>query len=137
MHKQLDDHNALLYNITGEAVTMFRAPGGTYPPWVDAEIGVPIIQWSVDSYDYTGKDAKHIFYSIRNNTIDGDIILLHDSGKTMYKSIPYYAEWLRDNGFMMVTVEELARMNGIIMEPNVVYHRLFEGDYSKRPGSNI
>lgn len=137
MHKQLDEHNALLCDITGEAVTMFRAPGGTYPPWVDAEIGVPIIQWSVDSYDYTGKSAKKIFYSIRNNTIDGDIILLHDSGKIMYTSIPYYAEWLRDNGFMMVTVEELARINGIIMEPNVVYHRLFEGDYSKRPGSNI
>ena len=137
MRAQLNKHNELLISLVGEPVTMFRAPGGTYPPWVEAEIGVPIIQWSVDSYDYTGKSAKRIFYSIRNNTIDGDIILLHDSGKIMYKAIPIYADWLRKNGFMMVTVEELARINGIIMQPNVVYHKLFEGDWSKRNDSNI
>ncbi len=137
MHKQISKHNELLQDITGEAVTMFRAPGGTFPPWVEADIGLPIIQWSVDSYDYTGKSPDRIFYSIRNNTIDGDIILLHDSGLQMYKAIPKYASWLRKNGFMMVTVEELAHRYGIKLEPNEVYHLMFEGSYEMRPGGNV
>jgi len=136
MLKEVADHNALLYDLTGEPVGMFRAPGGTYPPWIEADIHLPVIQWSVDTYDYTGKDAKNIFYSVRNNTIDGDIILCHDSGAELYKAIPRIANHLRSNGFMLVTVEELAHANGITLEPNVVYHRCLDGVYDKRPDSN-
>ena len=38
------------------------------------EAGYEVIQWSVDTYDYTGKTAKKIFYSLRNNVADGDVI---------------------------------------------------------------
>ena len=136
MHKQVDQHNALLETLTGEHVTLFRAPGGTFPPWVEADIHLPIIQWSVDTYDYTGKAANKIFYSIRNNVQEGDIILCHDSGKQMYKSIPIFADWFRKNGYMMVTVEELARRNGILMQPNEVYYRFLDGETGKRSDSN-
>jgi len=37
----------------------------------------------------------------------------------------------------MVTAEELARANGVIMEPNVVYYRFLNGDTSKRLDSNL
>ena len=134
--KELSDHNALLENLTGEPVTLFRAPGGTYPPWIEAGIGLPIIQWSVDTYDYTGKAAKKIFYSIRNNVRDGDVILSHDSGKQMYKSIPLFAKWFRQNGYLCVSVEELARANSVRMEPNVVYYRFLDGETGKRTDSN-
>lgn len=134
--KQIADHNALLVQYTGEEVSLFRAPGGTYPPWVEADIGLPIIQWSVDTYDYTGKDAKHIFYSVRNNVQDGDIILMHDSGAELYKAIPLMADYLRQNGYMMVTVEELAHRNGVTMMPNEVYYRFLDGETGKRTDSN-
>ena len=136
MHKEVDDHNALLIDLTGEKVAHFRAPGGTYPPWVEADIGLPIIQWSVDTYDYTGKSARKIFYSIRNNVQDGDVILTHDSGKIMHTSIEIFAKWFRDNGYMMVTVDELAHANGVTMQPNEVYYRYLDGDTSKRSDSN-
>ena len=136
MLKEVADHNALLYDITGEAVTLFRAPGGTYPPWIEADIHLPIIQWSVDTYDYTGKMPKKIFYSVRNNVTDGDVILCHDSGAQLHKAIPLIAEHLKKNGYLMVTVEELARANGVIMEPNVVYYRYIDGVYDQRLDSN-
>ena len=43
MRKEIADHNAVLQQYTGENVTMFRAPGGTYPPWVEADIHLPIL----------------------------------------------------------------------------------------------
>ncbi len=136
-HQEVADHNALLVDITGETVTMFRAPGGTYPPWIEGKLGLPQIDWSLDTYDYTGKDANRIFYSVRNNVADGDIILCHDSGKQMHKAVPLIGEYLKQNGYLMVTVEELSRMNGVTLLPDVVYHRAIDGDYSQRTDSNI
>lgn len=119
--------NDLLYELSGEGVRYFRAPGGTYPPWVECGIGLPIIQWSVDTYDYTGKSAKKIFYSVRNNVSDGDIILMHDSGAQMNKAVPLIADYLLGSGYLMVTLDELAAYQGVEPLPNGVYHRLDNG----------
>ena len=61
--------------LVGEEASLFRAPGGTYGTWVDAGIPMPIIQWSVDTYDYTGKTPKQIFYVFRDKVSEGDIVL--------------------------------------------------------------
>lgn len=74
--------------LVGEEANLFRAPGGTYGTWVDAGIPMPIIQWSVDTYDYTGKTPKQIFYVFRDKVSEGDIVLCHDTGQYFYKSIP-------------------------------------------------
>ncbi len=136
-HREIQRHNEQMLRHTGEASTLFRAPGGTYPPWIEAGIGLPVIQWSVDTYDYTGKDQNRIFYSIRNNVTDGDVILMHDTGDYLHKAIPIFTEWLWENGYMMVTVPELAHMNGITLEPDTIYFRFFEGQTDKREDSNI
>ena len=137
MRKEVEDHNAVMQKYVGENVAYFRAPGGTYPPWIEADIHLPVIQWSLDTYDYTGKSYKNIYYSLRNNVKDGDIILSHDSNAEFHKAIPLMAEYLKNNGYLMVSIEELARANGIIMQPNEVYFRYVDGDYSPRLDSNL
>ena len=135
--REITRHNEQTLRYIGEPAALFRAPGGTYPPWIEAGIGLPIIQWSVDTYDYTGKKPERIFYSIRNNVQDGDVILMHDTGDYLYKAVPIFTEYLWENGYMMVTVDELAHANGITMEPDTVYYRFFEGQTDKRDDSNI
>lgn len=116
------------YPLIGEAATLFRAPGGRYPPWQDTGMGMPIIQWSLDTFDYTGKPAKRIFYSIRNNVRDGDIILCHDTGRYFHQAVPIFGAWLTQNGYMMVTVDELARYEGVELQNDVVYLSFREGE---------
>ena len=135
--QEVEKHAGIMASIVGEPPAFFRAPGGTYPPWIETGVGMPVIQWTVDTYDYTGKSPKRIFYSIRNNVQDGDIILMHDTGNYLYKAIPLFTEYLRENGYMMVTVEELARANGVTMEPDTVYYRFFEGQTDVREDSNV
>jgi peptidoglycan/xylan/chitin deacetylase (PgdA/CDA1 family) len=135
--KEVQKHTDLMHSIIGEGSHLFRAPGGTYPPWIESQTGMPILQWSVDTYDYTGKSPERIFYSIRNNVMDGDIILMHDTGKYLHKAVPIFTEWLWDNGYMMVTVEELARMNGVSMQPDTVYFRFLDGQTDVRLDSNM
>ena len=106
--KQLDKSAEWTLKLVGEQAKLFRAPGGTYPPWVEAGMPLPIIQWSVDTYDYTGKQPKAIFYTFRDKVKEGD---------------------MEERGFMFVTVDELAAAYGVTLEPSVVY-------WSARPGEN-
>ena len=115
--------------LVGEEARLFRAPGGTYNTWVDAKIPMPIIQWSVDTYDYTGKSPKQIFYVFRDKVQEGDIVLCHDTGQYFHKSIPLWGEHLLERGYMFVTVDELAWAYGTQLEDSVVY-------WSVRPGEN-
>lgn len=121
-------NDELTLKLVGEAARYFRAPGGTYPPWVEAGIPLPIIQWSLDTYDYTGKEPKRIFYSIRNNVKEYDIILCHDSGIYLHDAVPIFGQWLTENGYMMVTLDELAAVQGVAPRATVVYNSFREGE---------
>lgn len=125
---ELSANDALTLQLVGETAPFFRAPGGTYPPWAEAHLPVPIIQWSLDTYDYTGKSAKKIFYSVRNNVREHDIILCHDTGKYLHAAVPLIGEYLTAHGYMMVTLQELAAAQGVAPEPNGVYLSFREGE---------
>lgn len=135
--REISNHQKLMEQIVGVPSSLFRAPGGTYPPWIKAKIGLPVIQWSVDTYDYTGKSADRICYSLRKHVKDGDVILMHDTSKELAKAAKEITEYLWDHGYMMVTVEELARANDVKMEPNTLYYRFIDGRTDKRTDSNL
>ena len=127
--QEIDMSNEITLDLVGEKARYFRAPGGTYPPWVDSNLPLPIIQWSLDTYDYTGKNAKRILASISENVAEGDIILCHDTGKILHDAIPIIGDYLLSNGYMPVTIDELAAAQDMTPEPNVVY-------WSFRPKEN-
>lgn len=134
--KEAHRNDEFTLTVLGEGAALFRAPGGTYPPWVEAKIGLPIIQWSVDTYDFRGLSVERILNNIKRNLKEGDIILMHDTGETLHKAVPQMCAWLWNNGFMPVSVPELAQAQGVTLEPDTVYHRLFQGEYSERRDSN-
>ena len=127
--EEINMNDQLTLSLVGEKAPFFRAPGGTYPPWEESKLPIPIIQWSLDTYDYTGKNAKRIFYSIRDNVREYDIILCHDTWKYTNQAVPLFGEYLTQHGYMMVTLEELCVAQDFVPESNVIY-------WSFRPGEN-
>lgn len=127
--QEIDMSDELTLSLVGEKAAFFRAPGGTYPPWVESNMPIPIIQWSLDTFDYTGKSPQRILYSIRENVKDYDIILCHDTGNHLYDAVPLIAEYFEAHGYMMVTLQELYTAQGMTPENNVVY-------WSFRPWEN-
>lgn len=134
--KQVNKVQDYLKKELGETSLFFRAPVGTYPPWISAEIGLPIIQWSLDTYDFKGRPANETFSKIKKYAKEGDIVLMHDTGNITHTAVPLFGKWLWDNGFMPVTVEELAWEHGVRPEPNKVYFRFFKGKSDERKDSN-
>lgn len=127
--QEIDMTAELTLSLVGVKAEFFRPPCGKYSPWVESIISMPIIRWSLDTFDYTGNSAQSIFYSIRKHVKEYDIILCHDTSDHLHEAIPLIAKYFESHGYMMVTLEELSAAQGMIPEANVVY-------WSFRPGEN-
>ncbi|MBR0407166.1 MAG: polysaccharide deacetylase family protein [Clostridia bacterium] len=101
---------------------MLRAPYGIFDYFIKAKINLPFIEWDVDTKDWTGKSTSGVMSVVRDETKDGSIILMHDIKDNTPESGRQAAEWLFDNGFMCVTVEELFIQYQQDMTPNKVFY---------------
>ncbi len=107
--------------ITGEAPTIMRAPGGSYNDRVKGAVGMPLIQWSVDTLDWKNRNASSVISSVKNNTRDGSIILMHDLYGSTAEATETIVPWLISEGYQLVTVSELMDLKGIDMKDGSVY----------------
>jgi len=122
-YRQVNTVNDDMSATIGERPTTFRAPFGATKPWIKLGIDMPLIQWSIDPKDPHAK-AGTIVKRIKEQLHDGGIVLLHDTRTGTTKAIPRIAQMLLDNGYMTVTVDELAAINGITLQPGKVYYQL-------------
>jgi len=88
---------------------------------------MPVIQWSIDPKDIRAK-PRVIMTRLKNRLHDGGIALLHDTRKGTTQAIPLIAQMLLDEGYLTVTVEELAAMHGRELQPGKVYFRFRAGE---------
>ena len=87
-----------------------------------AGIPLPQIQWDVDTKDWTGKSSNAVLSVVKKETKDGSIILMHDIEEKTPESAKLVTEWLRKNGYVCVTVEDLLIQNGHDIKAKKVYY---------------
>lgn len=112
--------------ITGTLPTVMRAPGGNFGKFVRAQVGLPLIQWSIvsddASSDHSEQRLQRIIGIVRNRAVPGAIVLMHD----MNFQCPLYTEeiliYLEQQNFFCVTVDELFLHYGIELQPDQVYY---------------
>jgi len=121
--------NALIKAI-GIPTRYNRVPYGLYPQMIKAKVGWPLIQWSVDTYDWRGKSTSAVLNTVKKEISDGDIILCHDIKDNTPKSAEAIANYLAEAGYMLLTVDELFAKDGVALEGDTVYYRCVEGDTS-------
>ncbi|MCL2811220.1 MAG: polysaccharide deacetylase family protein [Clostridia bacterium] len=122
LERQVNPVNDNMADTIGPRPTTFRAPFGSTDPWVRLGINMPLIQWSIDPKDIRA-EPRTIVTRIKKQLHDGGIVLLHDTRKGTTNAIPLIAQMLLDEGYMTVTVDELAAINGITLLPGRVYYR--------------
>ncbi len=114
--------NSVVKNITGKAPEIARAPGGSFNSRVKSIVGMPLIQWSVDTLDWKNRNASSVISSVKNNTRDGSIILMHDLYGSTAEATKTIVPWLVKEGYQIVTVTELMQLKGIDMKDGAVYY---------------
>ena len=89
---------------------LFRPPyGRIFPGQVKAVIQqYDIIMWDVLSIDYnSGLSGKRVLQNVTRNVKPGSIIVFHDSDKAsenLYYALPRTLEFLRDEGYRMLSI---------------------------------
>ena len=114
--------------MTGVTATMMRAPGGMEAPYIEVDIGLPLIHWSVSSgdgnenRDYTDSVITTIGHNAGGGAKGGAVIMMHDLRRVCHQYLEVALNRLEERGFLCVTVEELFAAYGVRLAPNEVYY---------------
>jgi hypothetical protein len=100
---------------------MVRTPGGENTSTIRANVGAPIILWSVDTLDWKYRDEDRAYNAIISSAKDGAIVLMHDLYKTSVAAALRAVDTLKKDGYEFVTVSELLRRRSITVESGTVY----------------
>ena len=69
--------------------------------------GMPMIMWSIDTLDWSHKNAQTTYDTVMNSVQDGDIILMHEIYEQSYIAAQMLIPALLERGYRLVTVSEL------------------------------
>lgn len=70
-----------------------------------------IVQWDIDSGDWSGSSADAITQKVLKNAHNGAIVLLHCSAPHTHEALPTIIDTLRAQGYELVTVSGLLKGN--------------------------
>ena len=122
--------DARMIEAIGIPVRYNRVPYGLYPQMISAKVGWPLIQWSVDTYDWRGRSTATVVATVKDQLADGDIILCHDIKDNTPESAKQIANTVAEMGYIMLTIDELMAKDGVELQPDTVYYRCTDGDFS-------
>lgn len=123
---QIMNTRAKIYDITGVDATLMRPPYGSCNDQVKAkatELGIALINWSVDTVDWKYKDADTVYQAVMAEAKNGAIILCHDLHKTTVDAMERVIPALLAEGYQLVTVTELLTSNGGTVEAGSLYYK--------------
>lgn len=119
---EIADTDKKIKSITGHNAVVMRPPGGDVNERVASVVDKPVIIWSIDTRDWEHRNSSRTIQSVMNNVKDGDIILMHDIYSATRDASLVLIPRLRQMGYQMVTVSELARYRNVSMRKGQIYH---------------
>lgn len=106
---------------TGKNVKVLRPPEGAANDTVKANVGMPMVLWSVDSRDWDYRNADKDYKTVMDNVFDGSIVLMHDLYPATADAVARLIPELAKQGYKFVTFSELMKIRGVDVEPGEKY----------------
>ncbi|HCM88822.1 MULTISPECIES: polysaccharide deacetylase family protein [Vagococcus] len=102
--EEMDQKSTKLFK---ESFKYIRPPYGAANPLVAKIANRPLIEWSVDSKDWSTKNTQMIINQVTQTTQPGSIILMHDIYTETINAVPTIIDNLTQQGYNFVTVDAL------------------------------
>ena len=102
-------------------VYLVRPVNGRYSKLLQDTSPYPLILWSVDTRDWSSRNADAIYEEVMANAKDGAIIICHDLYESTAEAAERFIPDLIAQGYQLVTVSELAEYRGYVLEPGEIY----------------
>ena len=104
-----------IYSVCGQYPTCFRSPGGMTTGRILQECeaeNMPAYYWSIDTQDWSSKNADAVYHAVVDNVQDGDIVLMHEIYDSTADAVERMVPELIDRGFQLVTCHALVTAKG-------------------------
>lgn len=119
--KEILNANKFINKITGQNISLYRPPYGSYNDNVLKITPLTIINWSVDTNDWKYNTSEPVIENALNYAYDGSIILMHDIHPWSVEAVPQIIDSLHQKGYTFVTVSSLIEIYNDKIKPQSVY----------------
>lgn len=116
--------NSKIKAVTKENVSVMRPPYGSIGSSLKKGANLPLILWSVDTIDWKTRSASKTYSSAVGKAKDGAIILMHDIHSPTVEASMKIIPRLKQKGYEMVTVSEMAQIKGKKLKNGSCYTKL-------------
>lgn len=120
---EIDQTDQILERIDKQKRHLLRAPFGNIDQRVRALSQAPIINWFIDTVDWTGASADDIYQAVWEGKGDGVIVLMHDGYENTVQALKRLLPDLYDAGYQAVTVSQMAKAHACTLKIGGVYTR--------------
>lgn len=108
--EEIEQSNEKIEKITGTRTQIYRAPYGEYNDEViksATDKGYYVIQWNLDTIDYTGNTGEEMWNRLKDKIKRGDIILSHNGTKHTAESLDMLIKNIKSKGLEIVKISDL------------------------------
>ena len=123
LHREIRETDRLLEKVDGNALHLLRAPYGDVNDAVKAAAKTPIIDWLIDTKDWTGISAEDIYETVFTQKSDGAIVLMHDGYDNTVTALERLLPALYHAGYQAVSVSQMAKIHRCTLKIGKVYIR--------------
>lgn len=120
---EIDATDEILYTIDGKKRHLLRAPFGRTNDLVKDVAPTPLIDWTIDTLDWTGISEDEIYRAVMENKFSGAIVLMHDGYSHTVDALKRLLPGLKAEGYQVVSVSQLAKMHDCTLMNGKVYIR--------------
>lgn len=120
---QISSCSQKIKELTGKETKLYRGPYGEYNDTVikaAKEEEQEVIQWNIDTLDYTGLTGKEMIERINQKLSKGSIILMHNGTKYTAESLEMILKSIKEKGYTIVPVSELIYQENAQIDANGV-----------------
>ncbi|WPO80154.1 polysaccharide deacetylase family protein [Flavobacterium sp. KACC 22761] len=117
--EELQKTDKLLEKFTSKKINFFRPPYGVTTPSIRRALkvtGHKVIGWNIRSLDGGTKNTELILNRIKKRISPGGIVLLHDTAPHSVLVLEQFLQFLQQNNYKVVSVEELLNLNAYEIE---------------------
>ncbi len=106
---EIDHVDDFLFSIDGKRRHLFRPPFGKITVEQKNAVTTPIINWTIDTRDWTGMNEEDIYQCVMQNKFAGAIVLMHDGHKNTLQALKRLLPDLKTAGYQVVSVSQMSK----------------------------
>lgn len=105
--QEIEKTNQAICDVIGLRPEYIRPPYGAWEKKKDCPGELMTVYWTLDTMDWSLLDTEKVMQRVRGQVKDGDIILFHDIYETSVEAALQTVDYLLEQGYDLVTVDEL------------------------------